>query len=87
MSLGDQWVKVGILRREQDDVSYIPRLMRSKDGSSEAVPKSITYRAMSPLYMGEPYRILLSEGEQGSGWNADIWDSYGKQSMKGTIKE
>jgi hydroxyacyl-ACP dehydratase HTD2-like protein with hotdog domain len=59
----------------------------AKSGGSEAAPKSITYRAMSPLYMGEPYRILLSQGEQGSGWSADIWDSYGKQSMKGTIKE
>src|SRR5690242_412376 len=27
----------------------------AEGGSAEAVPKSITYRAMSPLYMGEPY--------------------------------
>ncbi|KAF1923439.1 uncharacterized protein M421DRAFT_425812 [Didymella exigua CBS 183.55] len=62
----------------------------AKGGSSEAAPKSIAYRAISPLYMGEPYRILLAQGGQGSGsseWNADIWDSFGKQSMKGTIKE
>ncbi|KAJ4359162.1 hypothetical protein N0V95_002414 [Ascochyta clinopodiicola] len=64
-----------------------------KDGSSEVVPKSIAYRAMSPLYVGEPYRILLGQHgaeEQNGGrgqWNADIWDSYGKQSMKGTIRE
>lgn len=63
----------------------------AKGGSSEAVPKSIAYRAMSPLYMGEPYRILLEEDTKGQGnsdneWNAAIWDSYGKQSMKGTIK-
>lgn len=62
----------------------------ARSGSSEAAPKSIAYRAMSPLYMGEPYRILLAQGGQGNDsgeWNADIWDSYGKQSMKGTIKE
>jgi hydroxyacyl-ACP dehydratase HTD2-like protein with hotdog domain len=62
----------------------------SKDGSTEAVPKSISYRAMSPLYMGEPYRILLdktADGRVGDGWKADIWDSYGKIGMKGTIEE
>ncbi|KAJ4367730.1 hypothetical protein N0V86_009851 [Didymella sp. IMI 355093] len=62
----------------------------AKDGDSEAAPKSIAYRAMSPLYMGEPYRILLAQGGPGNGsgeWTADIWDSYGKQSMKGTIRE
>lgn len=58
----------------------------AKSGNAEAVPKSITYRAMSPLYMGEPYRILLSKVQNG-GRIADIWDSYGKQSMKGTIEE
>lgn len=59
----------------------------AQGGSPEGTPKSIVYRAMSPLYMGEPYRILLSQGEQGGRWGADIWDSYGKQSMKGTIEE
>ncbi|KAJ4984245.1 hypothetical protein SVAN01_10286 [Stagonosporopsis vannaccii] len=61
----------------------------AKGGVAEAVPKSIAYRAMSPLYMGEPYRILLGQGEPSNSdgeWNADIRDSYGKQSMKGTIK-
>ena len=65
----------------------------AKDASLESAPKSVAYRAMSPLYMGEPYRILLAQsGADGhstvSGeWTADIWDSYGKQSMKGTIRE
>jgi hydroxyacyl-ACP dehydratase HTD2-like protein with hotdog domain len=65
----------------------------AKSGSTDAVPKSIAYRAMSPLYVGEPYRILLGHGgaggqSGGSGeWNADIWDSFGKQSMKGTIQD
>lgn len=61
---------------------------RGRDES--AVPKSIVYRAMSPLYVGEPYRILLDKSgnakENGSSeWKAEIWDSFGKQSMKGTI--
>lgn len=65
----------------------------AKGGSTDAVPKSIAYRAMSPLYVGEAYRILLekvSAGGQshgGSGWTANIWDSFGKQSMKGTIQD
>lgn len=59
----------------------------ARNGDVEAVPKSIAYRAMSPLYVGEPYRILLENQTIGSEWKADIWDSYGKQSMKGTIIE
>lgn len=63
----------------------------ARKGDDEAVPRSIAYRAMSPLYLGEPYRILLERGdgkESKSGqWKADIWDSFGKQSMKGTIEE
>ncbi|KAH4943189.1 hypothetical protein HBI79_015020 [Parastagonospora nodorum] len=57
-------------------------------GEQEAVPKSIAYRAMSPLYVGEPYRILLEKSEdKGQGWKAGIWDSFGRQSMKGSIVE
>lgn len=63
----------------------------ARGGSEEAVPKSIAYRAMSPLYVGEPYRILLEKGmgkeSSEGGWKAEIWDSFGKQSMKGTIEE
>ncbi|KAL1602194.1 hypothetical protein SLS59_004881 [Nothophoma quercina] len=65
----------------------------AKGGSSEAAPKSIAYRAISPLYMGEHYRILLGQSganeqsNKNGEWTADIWDSYGKQSMKGTILE
>jgi hydroxyacyl-ACP dehydratase HTD2-like protein with hotdog domain len=60
----------------------------ARGGSPEALPKSIADRAM---YMGEPYRVLLKkdgvngQAEAAAKWNADIWDSYGKQSMKGTI--
>lgn len=63
----------------------------AKNGKVDAVPRSIAYRAMSPLYVGEPYRILLekdcereSEGESKK-WSLEVWDSFGKQSMKGTI--
>jgi hydroxyacyl-ACP dehydratase HTD2-like protein with hotdog domain len=62
----------------------------AKQGDDEAVPKSIAYRAMSPLYVGEAYRILLeneSMDKKGGEWKAEIWDSFGKQSMKGTIVE
>lgn len=53
------------------------------------VPKSISYRAMSPLYVSEPYRALLEkvEGEKGTSWKSEIWDSFGKQSMTGSIIE
>jgi hydroxyacyl-ACP dehydratase HTD2-like protein with hotdog domain len=62
----------------------------TKDADEYVVPKSIGYRAMSPLYVGEPYRLLLEPDatrENGTGWKAEIWDSFGKQSMKGTIVE
>ncbi|KAH7409899.1 hypothetical protein DE146DRAFT_710389 [Phaeosphaeria sp. MPI-PUGE-AT-0046c] len=63
----------------------------ARGGDETAVPKSIVYRAMSPLYVGEPYRILLekagSKENSNEGWKAEIWDSFGKQSMKGTIEE
>jgi hydroxyacyl-ACP dehydratase HTD2-like protein with hotdog domain len=60
----------------------------ARNAADDAVPKSIAYRAISPLYVGEPYRILLERngGEGKEGWQANIWDSFGK-SMKGTIVE
>ena len=58
----------------------------------ETVPKSISYRAMAPLYAGEKYRVLLERdraGESGerSKWNAEIVDSFGKTAYKATIVE
>ncbi|KAF2440119.1 hypothetical protein P171DRAFT_396296, partial [Karstenula rhodostoma CBS 690.94] len=55
----------------------------TKNGEEGALPASISYRAMSPLYVGEQYRILLKK--DGNTWNTEIWDSFGKQSMKGNI--
>lgn len=58
----------------------------SKGAAEGVVPKSIAYRAMSPLYVNEPYRLVM--GAQADGKReANIFDSYGKQSMKGTITE
>ncbi|KAF2274059.1 uncharacterized protein EI97DRAFT_435430 [Westerdykella ornata] len=60
-------------------------------GSEEgAIPRSISYRAMSPLYVGEKYRLLLERTtgkEENGGWKATIWDSFGKRSLKGAIEE
>ncbi|KAJ4351968.1 uncharacterized protein N0V89_007313 [Didymosphaeria variabile] len=53
------------------------------NGEDGAVPASMSYRAMSPLYVGEQYRILLKK--DGDEWNTEIWDTFGKQSMKGHI--
>ena len=64
-----------------------------KGGSSpEVVPKSISYRMMSPLYVGEKYRVILEkEAEGGQGerlkWRAEIVDSSGRTTMKATILE
>jgi hydroxyacyl-ACP dehydratase HTD2-like protein with hotdog domain len=56
----------------------------AKEGDAEAVPHSIAYRAMSPLYVSEPYRLVLDTGKSAT-WRAEIWDTLGKLSMKGTI--
>ncbi|KAF2743362.1 hypothetical protein M011DRAFT_471515 [Sporormia fimetaria CBS 119925] len=61
---------------------------RARNAEEDAVPKSIAYRAMSPLYVMEPYRILLeNDKDDKARWQAGIWDSYGKQSMKASIVE
>ncbi|KAF1968929.1 hypothetical protein BU23DRAFT_655088 [Bimuria novae-zelandiae CBS 107.79] len=54
---------------------------RGEEGGG--IPRSIAYRAMSPLYVGERYRILLKK--DGDAWITEIWDSFGKQCMKGHI--
>lgn len=51
----------------------------------DAFPKKITYRATSPLYAGEKYRILLGE-EVNSIAEVRIVDSYGNVSMSGRIE-
>ncbi|PSN72486.1 hypothetical protein BS50DRAFT_569970 [Corynespora cassiicola Philippines] len=57
-------------------------------GTLGIVPKKISYRAVSPLYANETYRILLEKSqEQAREWKAEIWDSYGTVAMKGNIVE
>ena len=60
-------------------------------GAPEEVPSQISYRAMSPLYVNEPYRILLNPakpvpGSSDNQWVAEARNSYGGISMKGTIR-
>ncbi|KAF2462848.1 uncharacterized protein BDR25DRAFT_338129 [Lindgomyces ingoldianus] len=67
----------------------------SRGAAEGAVPKRVAYRAMSPLYVGEQYRILLEKeaakehmpGRECEGWKAEIWDFYGKVALKGSIVE
>jgi hydroxyacyl-ACP dehydratase HTD2-like protein with hotdog domain len=57
----------------------------ARKGDAEAFPRSINYRARSPLYVGEKYRILL--GKSQSEWKAEIWDSFGQIAMTASIQE
>ncbi|KAF2265033.1 hypothetical protein CC78DRAFT_567826 [Lojkania enalia] len=62
----------------------------AKEMAEDAVPKSVEYRAMNPLYVGEQYRLILerlARDEVGSRWKAEMWDSFGKIGMKGAILE
>ena len=59
-----------------------------KEGGDQKVPSSIRYRAMSPLYVGERYRLCMERviDEDGDGkWEAEIWDSFGRVGMRGAI--
>ena len=51
----------------------------------EYAPESITYRAQSPLYVNEKYRIILDKEEGDGKWKTEIYDSFGKVASKGTI--
>lgn len=55
--------------------------MQGKD----IVPRKITYRATSPLYAEERYRVLMDE-EKDKISEVRIVDSYGKTSMVGQIE-
>ena len=52
---------------------------------SSAFPKKITYRATSPLYAGEKYRMMMGE-EKDKVTEVNIIDSYGKVGMVGKIE-
>lgn len=51
----------------------------------DAVPRKITYRATSPLYAGETYRVVLDEEKEKIA-EVRIVDAYGKTSMVGQIE-
>ncbi|KAF1948777.1 hypothetical protein CC80DRAFT_458708 [Byssothecium circinans] len=57
-----------------------------KDGEG-SVPRSVAYRALSPIYVREKYRILMGreDGVREGRWEAELWDGFGKVGMKGTI--
>jgi hypothetical protein len=57
----------------------------TKGGDVGLTPRKITYRATSPLYAGERYRIVLEE-EKEKVSEVRIVDSYGKTSMVGNIE-
>jgi hydroxyacyl-ACP dehydratase HTD2-like protein with hotdog domain len=50
-----------------------------------AVPRKISYRATSPLYAGEKYRVVMDE-EREKVTEVRIVDSYGKTGMVGQIE-
>jgi hydroxyacyl-ACP dehydratase HTD2-like protein with hotdog domain len=50
----------------------------------DAQPKKITYRATSPIYAGEKYRVVMDE-EVDKMSKVKIVDSYGVTSMVGVI--
>lgn len=53
-----------------------------KEDGALVVPKSISYRATSPLYADEEYEIVLEEGNK-----VNIYDHSGTVAMKAEIRE
>lgn len=50
-------------------------------------PRKVTYRATSPLYVGERVRLELDEALSGGGGRAcRVVDAWGKVAMKGLIE-
>jgi len=56
---------------------------KTKYGGLEAMPKSISYQARSPLYVKHDYRITLEGAD--TEWRTSIWDQFGRKSMTGRI--
>jgi hydroxyacyl-ACP dehydratase HTD2-like protein with hotdog domain len=54
-------------------------------GDDECMPKSVIYRATSPLYAGERYRIVMGEETERVS-EVRIVDGYGNVSMVGRIE-
>lgn len=49
------------------------------------MPESISYRATSPLYAGDEYRVVLDE-EGGDGAKVQIFNPEGVVAMKADIR-
>jgi hydroxyacyl-ACP dehydratase HTD2-like protein with hotdog domain len=56
----------------------------TRAGHGEATPRSIEYRALSPVYAEEPYRAVLENLDTGAA-SVKLWAADGKLAMKGTI--
>lgn len=59
-------------------------LWRDVNGG-DVLPKKVTYRATSPLYAGERYRIVMDEPKE-KVTDVTIVDSYGQVGMVGQIE-
>lgn len=59
-------------------------LWRDVNGG-DVLPKKVTYRATSPMYAGERYRIVMDE-EKGKLTDVRIVDSYGQVGMVGQVE-
>jgi len=55
------------------------------NGDEETMPRKVVYRATSPLYVGEGYRIVMEEEREGIS-EVRIVDGYGNVSMVGRIE-
>lgn len=51
----------------------------------DVLPKKVTYRATSPLYAGEKYRIVMDEAKE-KVTDVRIVDIYGQVGMVGQIE-
>lgn len=49
------------------------------------LPEKVEYRATSPLYVGDEYRIVLEENGSGNGGKVQILDPQGTVGMKADI--
>lgn len=61
------------------------RDVQIKKGSGRKLPRKISYRATSPIYADEPYRIVLEDGENGVE-ECKVVDSSGVVGMLGRIE-
>lgn len=56
----------------------------TRAGHGELTPRSIEYRALSPVYVEEPYRAIWKSSDTGAA-SIKLWTEDGKLAMRGTI--